>query len=882
MAVVLAYTFSSGGYNYSVYVDNVNLSVSAESNSPAFVDEVPSGDVPMGTSQYNFCVGTTRYDLIADNFYPFGYLEPEEDSLSCGFTPVVCNLTLSVAATNESEPDGEDGSATGSSTTTHGPVEYSLDGITFQSSGVFSNLPAGTYTMYAQDSAGCTASSSFTIGTATSVIPPYYPWQEVPCNFFRLNGQLISEPVKWDSINVVGERDKVYHGWNYQFTDEVVDLEFDVNAGYYIIDSVYNAAGSDGSVVFEYGYRELGVDYILFTGKLDLNTLKKYPHKYACAVKRFDGNSLVETRVDTKISMAQTTGLDGATITPPIPLDTVLHGKAIRKSYVVNDTQPKEYDNNGDDTLNGYTTLDNTTVQLQEIETIYNYPVYTSGIAPWLENKYFLDVKFAGSYQIRVKFGAIVYYTKPILVGFPTSGTMRYAIAVNGVETLLGSPVTQLFSAISPINLEVDQTVNFDLQVGDKVYIYIKHTFAPSSPLRPWGVTVAQNYNECTIQSEETAIDTPAKGWWLFDSVDHVIRAITNNQSRLKSTFLRRLPTAGQAGLHILTNGYQIRQYEVASRPMVLSLKTILESLRSQFCIGVLYDTDQVRIERADYFYQDNEILYIDEIADLSKEVAKDMLYNEIEIGYNDFQNEGYNTLDEFNTKHEYLTPIKTHKLKLVALSQFIASGYSIETVRRKQFQQTPTEATQDDDKVYIISMRSASGEYKPEKDEPFTTVTNLISPDTAYNLRLSPKRMLYNWAVWLKNVFHFKVGTDVIKNTFVAQNGQLTTQLSSGDTRPIGDIGLISLKESDNVALNSITTDRALFIPEWIKFKCRLQPDQVEMLNRALKGKLGADKNFGYVRYLDPTDGLVTGWPYKLEYNFYTEEAELTLLRRP
>jgi hypothetical protein len=879
MAVVLAYTFTSGGFDYSVYVDDVNLIVTAETDNPTFVDEVPSGDVPMGSSQYNFCIGTTRYDVIADNFYPFGYLEPEEDSLSCGFVPIVCDLTLSVATSDEPEPDGEDGSATGSSTTTHGPVEYSLDNITFQSSGVFSNLPAGSYTMYARDNAGCTASSAFAIGTAAAVIPPYYPWQEVPCNFFRLNGQLISEPVKWDSINVVGERDKVYHGWNYQFTDEVVDLEFDVDAGYYIIDGVYNAAGSDGDIVFEYGYRELGVDYVLFTGKLDLNTLKKYPHKYACAVKRFDGNSLVETRVETKVSMAAATGLDGAVITPPTPQDFVLHGKAIRKSYLVNDAQPKAAVNSGGATINGYSTLDNTVVQLQEIETMYNYPAFTSGTTPWDDNKYLLDVKFAGSYQFRIKFGAFIAYTKPFPLSFPTSGTMQYAIAVNGVETLLGSPVTQLFSSTSSVNLEIDQTLTLNLAVGDKVYVYIKHTFTHA---RPWGVTVSQNFNESTIQSEETAIDTPAKGWWLFDAVDHVIRAITNNQSRLKSTFLRRVPSAGQAGLHILTNGYQIRQYEVASRPMIISLKTALESLRSLFCIGVLYDTDQVRVERADYFYQDNEILYIDEVADLNKEVAKDILYNEIEIGYNEFQNEGYNTLDEFNTKHEYLTPIKTNKLKLVALSQFIASGYSIETVRRKQFSQTPTEATQDDDKVYIISMRPDAGEYKPEKDEPFATVTDLISPETAYNLRLSPKRMLYNWMVWLKNVFHFKVGTDVIKNTFVAQNGELTTQLSPGDTRPIGDIGLISLKESDNAALNSITTDRSLFIPEWIKFKCRLQPDQVEMLNRALKGKLGAAKNFGYVRYLDPTDGLVTGWPYKLEYNFYTEEAELTLLRRP
>jgi hypothetical protein len=140
---------------------------------------------------------------------------------------------------------------------------------------------------------------------------------------------------------------------------------------------------------------------------------------------------------------------------------------------------------------------------------------------------------------------------------------------------------------------------------------------------------------------------------------------------------------------------------------------------------------------------------------------------------------------------------------------------------------------------------------------------------------------MLYNWAIWLKNVFHFKPGTASIKNTFVAQNGEMTTQLTAGDLRPIGDIDLTSLTENANVVLNDYTTERTLFVPEWIKFKCSLTPDQVEMINRALKGKLGADKNYGFVKYNDPIEGFVSGWPYKLEYNFYTEMAEFTLLRK-
>ncbi len=47
------------------------------------------------------------------------------------------------------------------------PYEYSLDGITWQSSNVFNGLPAGTYTAYYRESNGCQGSQSITINEPT-------------------------------------------------------------------------------------------------------------------------------------------------------------------------------------------------------------------------------------------------------------------------------------------------------------------------------------------------------------------------------------------------------------------------------------------------------------------------------------------------------------------------------------------------------------------------------------------------------------------------------------------------------------------------------------------------------------------------------------------
>ena len=47
------------------------------------------------------------------------------------------------------------------------PIQYSIDGQTFQTSHVFTALQAGTYTLVAQDRAGCTVSQSVSVAAST-------------------------------------------------------------------------------------------------------------------------------------------------------------------------------------------------------------------------------------------------------------------------------------------------------------------------------------------------------------------------------------------------------------------------------------------------------------------------------------------------------------------------------------------------------------------------------------------------------------------------------------------------------------------------------------------------------------------------------------------
>lgn len=217
----------------------------------------------------------------------------------------------------------------------------------------------------------------------------------------------------------------------------------------------------------------------------------------------------------------------------------------------------------------------------------------------------------------------------------------------------------------------------------------------------------------------------------------------------------------------------------------------------------------------------------------------------------------------------------------MVQKSDFIASGYSIEDVRRQQYAQTATNSYENDEDPFIISLRRNNDALIAETNEAFPKVENLISPATSYNLRLSPARMLLNWGKWLSGSFAFKSVTEVLKNMFVDKNGDLITQFYTSEERPMGDKNKIELQEKASITIQQLNSGEYIYRPEWVNVKCRLRPDQVLLINDALRGMSDNTRNYGYVLVKSPEGVYNAIWPYKLTYNFSTERCELKGLKK-
>jgi hypothetical protein len=906
---------SLAGITYYILVD-YDTGVVTEAHSPADTPPEPTmteAELGFGTGQtiQSRCNGTTLQVVAALLTYPFAQLVEIPNSVECGFTPPACTFNWENSVVN-SVNGGNNGKITMLPDIVD-PVAYqfSLDNVDWQTSPVFNFLFPGSYQVYVRDEDGCVKSYIITVGNDVVVIPTIPPTIAFAdakriCYFFRLIidevVHTIREPIKWDGVNIIGERDADYHGYNFKYTDGNVNLGFDCAAGKELIEEVYNTRGQDGEILFQYGYTYAGDEYILFPGKLMLNTYKWYPEKVECTVESEDLDTAFTSRLDTKVSMTQDKSFDNEDVPVPTPYSLNLHPKEI-ETKVSTDTSGKTYVSMAysSETDAIYIKPDNTEVIFSEILDNYQYPIGDQVSDPKTIEEYIIKPKSAGTAQVVINLdldvamsflglfvntnytAKVMYVRRKFFVG-PNA----YGVIETDITTI---PVSGNFTGtVGTVNFNIkgSLTVSEDFLVDDEVYCYVTIAFDDND--NKYRFSLTQNNFKFEFTYLEQSAATPANTWFLEDVIRHCTNVISNNKYAFKSTFFQRQGptqlTDGCGSKYTLTNGFQIRQFEIASRPLKIDLKKVLKSINAIFCIGLGYTNDStgsvLRIERREYFYQDREIIAISELESYKEEVAIDIIYNELEHGYEKYQDSGFNSLDEFNTKTEWLTPIKKNKKKLSQLSSFIASGYSIEAIRREQFKEKPSSSVSNDEEPFIVAVKRVdAANWETEKDEAFETVTGIISTTSAYNLRISPKRMLYNWFIWLKGIFAYKVDADKITNTFIAQNNALITKFDVAETCRVGDVDRATIEEKADVPMTALATTADIYRPERVFIKCRLSPQDIQVINLAMTDRLDSTKDLGYIMVLKPTGVWQAVWLEKLSYNYWTEKAEISGLKK-
>lgn len=258
----------------------------------------------------------------------------------------------------------------------------------------------------------------------------------------------------------------------------------------------------------------------------------------------------------------------------------------------------------------------------------------------------------------------------------------------------------------------------YQLQPGEGLWIgfiyeYFNHESKP--------VFTFDGGNFVNIFASTNYVDTPCKVFFLNEVMSRISENITSGALPVVSDYYGRTDSQpyaasadGVGGLRVLTKGLimrglQSRQAVLNARGgyldnfngsqanilnniniFALSFQDVFASLDAIDCIGLGLEDDptrpgkqRLRVERFDYFFQENVIMTLPNVFAIEKHVKNGKFYNVLNFGYDKWETNSYDGLDEFATKRQYRTTFTTVSNTMDKICRFIVSGYAIEYERR-------------------------------------------------------------------------------------------------------------------------------------------------------------------------------------------------------
>jgi hypothetical protein len=175
-----SFSNSNGDYTimYNHVLDGFRVDFADPFGDVGFADPgllfMPSdrGGMNEGDLISTIAFGSDNVTFLASLTYPYATATHGTGGGGGGGGAPTCDLVIAnVSTTNASASGVSDGAISIHATTTHVPIQYSIDNLTWQSSGIFTGLPGGSGTAYTKDDLGCTASMAYTVST-TPPPPP--------------------------------------------------------------------------------------------------------------------------------------------------------------------------------------------------------------------------------------------------------------------------------------------------------------------------------------------------------------------------------------------------------------------------------------------------------------------------------------------------------------------------------------------------------------------------------------------------------------------------------------------------------------------------------------------------------------------------------------
>ena len=376
-----------------------------------------------------------------------------------------------------------------------------------------------------------------------------------------------------------------------------------------------------------------------------------------------------------------------------------------------------------------------------------------------------------------------------------------------------------------------------------------------------WYVTV---YSGAYIRITGTSLFAPtnAKTFMVHETLSRVTESITNNELTVKSDYYGRTdsevnPVAndGAGSLRAFTNGYNLRRavFEDGTIPQFFaSFKELYEGLNAIDNIGFGIEGDKLRIEPMNYFYSDDVVLKCENVAEVKKSIDFAKCFGIVNIGYEKWESDGFNSIDGFHTKRQYRTNLNTDQ-KFDMFCKFLADSYSIEITRRRMISDNSKDWKYDNDRFIFDLTRQIS---------PFKVTTGngdnntLIDAEGVFNVEISPLRNLMRWYAWITQAIYPAVSNELI---FAASEGYSGAITQSIKNNPITS-GMIA--ENSNIDESKIAIafrKVPIFDAMKLSFEYPLTMKQFDDIRNSPYSLIQCNDDYGWISSIEYkiTDGL-------------------------
>lgn len=681
---------------------------------------------------------------------------------------------------------------------------------------------------------------------------------------FSINGTQVEEPIGWDQVQITLSRSDNFHGLENVYSDTITFW----GQGADIVLAAYEADGVDAVLQYLIEYScDNGVSYKTWIdGILNCMFFSVVNREVSIKIEPIGFQRLFKNRLDTPVNLMSNISTGGMPMSDINPFDLFLHSKGIlSKGNFILDTFASDYTEIGvsdaqtnflyipmqtdiDEfgTLNDITTLfelDQTVPHT--VQYVFNTPV---------DGEYTFDYNFQGSILETTAGTRSFDHRLNYTVGNPAS-TPDISIGPLTSYTQTGGTILVPFNSIG--------TLVLTLSKDDKVAFY--HRIFNSTPNRSADIRMITTSAKLNISSVNVFNPSISKAFLIHEVFAKVCESITDTTDCFRSTFFGRTNSQpnqydgdGCAAWTAITNGLNIRKMLDANDnlfPINTTFNDLFQACDAVWNLGMRVESDDtgkeyIRVEPKEFFYNGKAILTTLNVSDLKRSPASDVMYNNYQVGYEKWNLNitGSNALDEFNSIHNYTLPLSMVMKQLVTTSKFIASGYVIEQTRRLQYNSVPTNDFETDNNLFFICTNIdtvTSDKYTTppvltiypagtvsERDENFTSITNVLSPSTVYNYRISPVRMGLNWYKYLAASLYKKT-SPVIK--FVSGQGNYL----EGDMMVNGCTDSATVLQNQDIQSSDLIGEGALplFDAEYLEFTYPLSMDDfINIMNNSEK----------------------------------------------